>query len=80
MMMSFAYLCQFGYGWSLTLSFAFIQLGVEQVELGVAGALAYVISANNFRLHQMLTYIGPLAVGLGVQLHHRYTQLFSPTQ
>ncbi|KEF50998.1 uncharacterized protein A1O9_12952 [Exophiala aquamarina CBS 119918] len=40
MMMSFAYLCQFGYGWSLTLSFAFIQLGVDQVELGVAGALA----------------------------------------
>lgn len=42
MMMAFSYLCQFGYGWSLTLSFAFIQLGVDQVELGVAGALAYV--------------------------------------
>jgi len=40
MMMSFAYLCQFGYGWALTLSFAFIQLGVDQVELGVAGGLA----------------------------------------
>jgi hypothetical protein len=40
LMMSFAYLCQFGYGWALTLSFAFIQLGVDQIELGVAGALA----------------------------------------
>lgn len=41
MMMSFAFLCQFGYGWALTLSFTFIQLGVDQIELGVAGALAY---------------------------------------
>ncbi|KAK6384741.1 hypothetical protein LTS17_002304 [Exophiala oligosperma] len=40
MMMSFAFLCQFGYGWALTLSFTFIQLGVDQIELGVAGALA----------------------------------------
>ena len=33
---------QIGFGWAQYLSIAFVQFGTDQVELGIAGGLAYV--------------------------------------
>lgn len=39
-MMAFVFLCEAGYGFAQYLSITFIQAGVGQTELGIAGALA----------------------------------------
>ncbi|KXL47944.1 hypothetical protein M433DRAFT_76769 [Acidomyces richmondensis BFW] len=40
MMMAFVFLAETGFGWAQYLSIAFIQFGVDQVELGISGGLA----------------------------------------
>ncbi|KAK5108618.1 hypothetical protein LTR62_008109 [Meristemomyces frigidus] len=40
MMMAFVFLAMTGFGWAQYLSIAFIQFGVDQVELGISGGLA----------------------------------------
>lgn len=74
MMMSFAFLCQFGYGWALTLSFTFIQLGVDQIELGVAGALAYALRGLLTSRNICLLREGQPAAGQEAPLRPPYTQ------
>lgn len=36
---------QIGFGWAQYLSIAFVQFGTDQVELGIAGGLAYVVNS-----------------------------------
>ncbi|KAF2492231.1 MFS general substrate transporter [Lophium mytilinum] len=40
MMIAFVFLAEMGFGWAQYLSIAFIQFGVDQVELGISGGLA----------------------------------------
>lgn len=40
MMIAFVFLAEMGFGWGQYLSIAFIQFGVDQVELGISGGLA----------------------------------------
>ncbi|KAF2837878.1 fungal trichothecene efflux pump [Patellaria atrata CBS 101060] len=40
MMIAFVFLAEVGFGWAQYLSIAFIQFGVDQVELGISGGLA----------------------------------------
>lgn len=40
MMIAFIFLAEVGFGWAQYLSIAFIQFGVDQVELGISGGLA----------------------------------------
>jgi hypothetical protein len=39
-MIAFVFLAEVGFGWAQYLSIAFIQFGVDQVELGISGGLA----------------------------------------
>jgi hypothetical protein len=40
MMIAFVFLTETGFGWAQYLSIAYIQFGVDQTELGIAGGLA----------------------------------------